>query len=366
MVQCKSSSHGTALYGKGMQHNTLRCLSCSLLFHRYFAAWREMLNANHWIDTNVKCVLSPSLAAKLLPKLEGKPVHGLPRKIRFWQQCFVHGLCISIRHNTFTGSQWLATCVFFRWMLRFAQRNEIINFTLLTLHSSSSVTTCKQVAVLTSPSRSAAPSGSGLAYVQAVEEASESQQGLQEIRSTPHRGNHLRNLWARLVAVHSALAGWLGRFSPSQWKRWIRTNWSSLCCDRHPSALWRSKFLRLPSLRSSTSTYRQISGSAHLQSICPVASTAILQRIRQSCPCCKFQNILEHTVNWLSLNILNKIAWASYCRSDFWPLQVSDTPNLLTKILALRICSCVSDLSFGLTKLLGTLRSLPPCMYETS
>ena len=290
----------------------------------------------------------------------------LPRKIRFWQQCFVHGLCISIRHNTFTGSQWLATCVFFRWMLRFAQRNEIINFTLLTLHSSSSVTTCKQVAVLTSPSRSAAPSGSGLAYVQAVEEASESQQGLQEIRSTPHRGNHLRNLWARLVAVHSALAGWLGRFSPSQWKRWIRTNWSSLCCDRHPSALWRSKFLRLPSLRSSTSTYRQISGSAHLQSICPVASTAILQRIRQSCPCCKFQNILEHTVNWLSLNILNKIAWASYCRSDFWPLQVSDTPNLLTKILALRICSCVSDLSFGLTKLLGTLRSLPPCMYETS
>lgn len=113
MVQCKSSSHGTALYGKGMQHHTLRCLSCSLLFHRYFAAWREMLNANHWIDTNVKCVLSPSLAAKLLPKLEGKPVHGLPSKIRFWQQCFVHGLCISIRHNTFTGSQWLATCVFF-------------------------------------------------------------------------------------------------------------------------------------------------------------------------------------------------------------------------------------------------------------
>ena len=198
----------------------------------------------------------PNLAAKLVPKLEGNPVHGLESSVGILHSTTTYnnpssGLdmlkeqCTDpLQRPTLWKQLHSARC-------QNVHRCTTSSYTPIYIpHKGSCLKDvvcrrreavkdpghCKQVAFLTSPSQSAALIGSGLACVQAVAEASWSLQGLQDTQSTQHTGNRPGNPSGPLVVVHWVLAGWSEKFSPSQWKRSIQINWSSQCCGLHPWA----------------------------------------------------------------------------------------------------------------------------------
>ena len=308
----------------------------------------------------------PNLAAKLVPKLEGNPVHGLG-KFR-WKSYIVQ------QHTTTLQVDW--TCLKSSVQIPFRDQHsesnciqqdakmyidvQPLSYTPIYIpHKGSCLKDvvcrrreavkdpghCKQVAFLTSPSQSAALIGSGLACVQAVAEASWSLQGLQDTQSTQHTGNRPGNPSGPLVVVHWVLAGWSEKFSPSQWKRSIQIK--LIFTMLRPPPLGSVTFQVPAAAKPSLFNVNIPSGFQGQLIFCQFSLWLPLPH------CNKFIN-----------HILGSFKMGK-SKSRLFPrnngsFSITKQRKKLN-CLALYSC-CVSDLSFGLTKLLGTFRSLPPCM----